>query len=357
MKKLFLPLVLFVFVCQLRAQDTLSDAGSSDIMGLVGSNPLDEASFNTGSSMEGISMGTSAALSPYSSMGAARKRLRYAFDYGFGVGMANYLGEMGGKEKPRRDGIADMKLNQTRWTVGGFARYKFNNFVAAHAGLTYVRIQGDDKLSTNRGRRGRNLSFKNDMLELALRGDVYVYGVNDVGGTGRYRLDFKAYLFGGIAGVLHSPKTAYNGEWVKLRPLMTEGVKYSKMTFAIPIGMGIYFTNKRKYRFGFEAGWRISFTDYLDDVSNLYVDHSDSENQMLIDLANRRPELGDDASVARADNYLPGMKRGDPTHNDTYFYAMFTYSYVLRGRNTFYTQNYNWLFGKRGRHRLVRVKF
>lgn len=342
MKKLVLPLIFSVLAFQSTAQDQ-ADA-SVDLLSIGGSNYLDE-----------LSAGSSAF--PSASAPAMRRRVRYAFDYGFGVGPSNYLGEMGGKEKTRRDFISDMKLSKTRWAVSGFARYKFNNFVAIHGSLTYVRIEGNDKLSTNRGRRGRNLSFKNDMLELAVRGDVYVYGVNDVGGTGRYRMDFKTYIFAGIAGVLHAPKTTYNGEWVKLRPLMTEGVKYSKVAFAVPIGAGLYFTKKRKYRFGFEAGWRVSFTDYLDDVSNVYVDHSASNNQMLIDLANRRPELGNDESVPIPQNYTPGSKRGDPSHNDTYFYALFTYSYVLRGRNTFYTQNYNWLFGKRGRHRLVRVKF
>jgi hypothetical protein len=288
---------------------------------------------------------------------AQRKRIRYAFDYGFGLGASNYLGEMGGKEKTRRDFIADMKLAETRWAVSGFARYKFNNFIAAHAGLTYLRIEGNDALSTNRGRRGRNLSFRNDMLELSTRADIYIYGSNDVGRRGSYRLDFKSYAFLGVAGLLHGPKTTYDGGWVKLRPLMTEDVKYKKVTFAIPIGLGFYFTKKRKYRFGFEMGWRVTFTDYLDDCSTVYKDHSTSGNQMLIDLSNRRPELGTDSSVPTAANYAPGSKRGDPSHNDTYFYTLVTYSYVLRGRNTFYTQNYNWLFGKKGKHRLVRVKF
>ncbi len=288
---------------------------------------------------------------------AQRKKMRYAFDYGFGIGPSNYLGEMGGKEKTRRDFIWDMKLRNTRYSVSGFARYKLNNYFAVHAGMAYLRIQGDDKLSSNRGRKGRNLNFRNDMLEFTLRGDAYIYGSNDVGKRGTYRLDFKSYVFAGIGAVIHSPKTTYDGGWVKLRPLMTEGVSYKKVSMAIPLGLGFYFTKKRKYRFGFELGWRLTFTDYLDDVSGVYVDHSASGNQMLIDLANRRDELGTDTSVPTSDNYSPGSKRGDASHNDTYFYSVFTYSYVLKGRNTFYTQNYNWLFGKKGKHRLVRVKF
>lgn len=282
---------------------------------------------------------------------AQRKKMRYALDYGFGLGPSNYLGEMGGKDKTRRDFIWDMKLNQTRWALNGFARYKFNNYLAAHAGLTYLRISGDDALSSNRGRKGRNLSYRNDMLEMSLRGDVYIYGTNDVGKRGTYRLDFKSYMFVGIAGLLHGPKTVYDGSIVKLRPLMTEGVNYSKVTMALPVGLGFYFTKKRKYRFGFEMGWRLTFTDYLDDVSGTYIDHSSP-------LANRHDELDPtDTSVPSSIYYEPGQKRGDPTHNDTYFYSLITYSYVLKGRNTFYTQNYNWLFGKKGKHRLVRVKF
>ena len=133
---------------------------------------------------------------------AQRRRVRYAFDYGFGLGASNYLGEMGGKEKSRRDFIWDMKLNQTRWALNGFARYKFNNYIAAHVGLTYLRISGDDALSTNRGRRGRNLNFLNDMLELCARADIYIYGSNDVGRRGTYRLDFKSYVFAGFGGEL-----------------------------------------------------------------------------------------------------------------------------------------------------------
>jgi hypothetical protein len=285
---------------------------------------------------------------------AQRKKIRYALDYGFGLGLSNYLGEMGGKAKTRRDFIWDMKLSETRWCMGGFIRYRFNDWVAVHGSINYGRIEGDDALSTNRGRRGRNLHFRNDMLEMAVRGDLYLYNVNDVGHTGRYRLDFRSYVFAGIGATLHGPKAVYNAEWVKLRPLQTEGVSYGKITPVIPYGLGFYFTQRRKYRFGFEMGWRMTFTDYLDDVSGVYANPSDLSSQASIDLANRYVGGSD---VPAPENYSPGNKRGDPTHNDTYFFMMFTYSYVWKGKNTFYTQNYGWMFGRKGRHRVVRVKF
>lgn len=289
---------------------------------------------------------------------AQRKSSYYKLDVGGYLGMSNYLGEIGGKEKTERPFIWDMKLNQTRWSMGGFARYKINDFIAIQASLNYLRIQCDDKLSTNRGRRGRNLNFRNDILDFAVRGEVYIYNIPDVGGTGRYRLDFKSYAFVGVGAFLHGPKTIYEGSWVKLRDLKTEGqaTPYSKVGICIPTGLGFYFTKKRKYRIGWEMSWRLTFTDYIDDISSVYADPSVLESQAAIDLANRHDEVEGNPDVPAYGHYEPGEKRGDSSDNDTYFYMGVSYSYVFRGRNSFYSQNYNWI-GGRGKRDRVKVKF
>lgn len=281
----------------------------------------------------------------------------YKFEVGGNLGVSNYLGDIGGKEKTAQPFVWDMKLRETRWALGGFARYKISNYFSARVDLMYGRIQGADSLSSNPGRVGRNLSFRNDMLELSARGEVYLYNTNDVGGKGWYRVDFKSYVFAGIGGLLHGPKTLYQGEWVKLRPLMTEGVKYGKVTAVIPVGMGFYFTYKRKHRFGWEAGWRLTFTDYLDDISGVYADPSTfNGNPTALALNNR---WGETSNPNKPDyrNYLPGSKRGDSNQNDTYFYTTFSYSYVFRGKNPFYSQHYSWLGGRKGRRTNARVKF
>jgi hypothetical protein len=301
---------------------------------------------------------TFCALITVSYSEAQRKSSYYKVDVGGYLGMANYLGEIGGKEKTERPFIWDMKLNQTRWSMGGFVRYKLNDYISIHTSLNYIRIQCADNLSTNRGRRGRNLSFRNDILDLASRAEVYIYNIKDVGGTGRYRLDFKSYAFVGVGAYLHGPKAIYEGAWTKLRPLKTEGQakEYSKVGVCIPVGLGFYFTQKRKYRIGWEVSWRLTFTDYIDDISTVYADPADLSSQASIDLANRHDELNGDPSVPTSVYYEPGEKRGDPSDNDTYFYMGFSYSYVFRGRNSFYTQNYNWIGGRGARAR-VKVKF
>lgn len=274
--------------------------------------------------------------------GITSAEAQYLWDVGLKAGGSNYLGDIGGMEKTRRDFIMDMKLSQTRWATGLFGRYKLTDDISLSANLYYGRIQGADSLSTNPGRTGRNLSFRNDMFELNVRGEYNFYEVNDVGGTGRYRNDFRLYAFLGVGGLYHNPQAYYNGRWVDLRPLKTEGVDYSPFVLVLPKGLGCYFTFDRQYRVGFELGWRTTFTDYLDDISGNYPDPSELDSELARALSNRRGELPAEGYPDPA-NYGPPSetnegKRGDPTNNDSYLFATFTFSYVIRGRSNFYRQ-------------------
>jgi hypothetical protein len=290
----------------------------------------------------------------------ALSHAQYLWDFGVQAGASNYLGEMGGKEKTRRNFVSDIKLSKTQITAGGFARYKFSPLISAKLAANWVRIEGEDNKSTNRGRVGRNLSFQNNLIELELTGQVFFYEVPDLGHTYRYRNDFKMYAFAGVSGYYSSPRTHYQGEWVKLQPLETEGRHYSKVGVAIPLGIGLFFTIEKRHRIGWEFNWRTTFTDYLDDVSTVYADPADLTSAEAIALANRHNELGDDSNkdVPVASNYGPGKKRGDPSHNDSYLSTSVYYSYVLRGRSSFYRSKYGSIFKhKKYKKRKIRAKF
>lgn len=283
---------------------------------------------------------------------------QYRWDYGFGLGAANYLGDMGGKEKTRRDFVADMKLAETRWAISGFARYKIDHRLAVKGELTYLRIAGNDALSSNIPRHTRNLSFWNDIFEFSLTPQVTIYENNDLGSSYRFRLGFKAYAFGGLAVFHHNPKALYKDDVYKLAPLQTEGVKYSLWQMAVPVGTGFYFTMKKKHRIGFEYNWRICFTDYLDDVSGKYV--AKTPGSTAAALANRTGELPPGSVSPDVLAYFtPGHKRGDASHKDTYMSVMVNYSYVVRGRSSFYRSRYGSFFFKKTRRKVrkIRAKF
>lgn len=290
---------------------------------------------------------------------------QYYVDYGFSLGASNYLGEIGGGKGLRRGGFVDMKLNYTRWSLGGFYRYRISNKFAVKGALNYIRLSGDDAKTDNPARRGRNLNFKNDMFELTLNGELYIYKVNDVGRTGRYSSDFNLYFYGGLGLFYSNPKgEARSGEWISLRPLQTEGVSYSAVNFTIPLGIGFYYTINRKYRLGMEVGWRTTFTDYLDDVSSTYISHSDPLTASLADKsspglsAQIRDENPDSDYLPYPSTYQPGRKRGDPEHDDAYVTATINFSWAIRGRSKFYRAKHSWVLGKKKRRRRKsRAKF
>ncbi len=284
---------------------------------------------------------------------------QYKWDFGTSWGAANYLGDMGGKEKTRRNFVSDMKMAETRWNMGGFARYKINQRFSVKAELSYLRIQGNDALSTNTGRHARNLNFRNDIFEFSLTPQVTIYENNDLGSSYRFRLGFKAYAFAGVGVYHHNPKALYKDEYVALAPLKTEGVKYSLWQMNIPVGTGFYFTLKKKHRIGFEYNWRVCFTDYLDDVSSKYIDPSKLGSPTAIALANRTGELGNKIPGDVKGFFVPGAKRGDPSHKDTYMTMMLNYSYVIRGKSSFYRSRYGSFFFKKTRRKVrkIRAKF
>src|SRR5262245_32126654 len=106
---------------------------------------------------------------------------QYRFDVGAIVGWSNYLGEIGGKAMDRRRFIFDLHLPKSRTALGGFVRYKINYNFSARLNVTWGRISGADNLSENPGRVGRNLSFRNDIIEAALLGEYNFFAQNDIG--------------------------------------------------------------------------------------------------------------------------------------------------------------------------------
>lgn len=297
-------------------------------------------------------------------------KAQYYWDFGGGVGAANVLGDMGGKELTRRDFVADLKFQETRQAANAFARYKIAQNFSIKAGINYQCLRGADSLSTNPARYYRNLSFRNHTWEAAATCQFYFYEVNDLGHTYRYKDNFRAYVGLGVGAMYHNPKTLYNGEWVALRPLMTENHQYTKITMTIPAELGFYFTVNKHYRIGWNICWRTTFTDYLDDVSTQYADPATLSSPLAAILANRTNNAAAEAfQHGFSKNYGYGSytdvngtqhfnKRGDPSHNDSFITSNVEFSYVIRGKSSLYRSHYSSLFGhSRGKHRKVRAKF
>lgn len=345
---------------------------------------------------------------------------QYQWDYGVRLGAANYLGDIGGKEQQRKDYFWDMHLGQTRYAVGVFGRYKFSKRFAVSGAVDHLLIEDADQYTTYIPRRTRNLNFRNRMFELSGRAEFTLWYDNDVGNRGFYNPDYKLYAFAGLAAYYSNPQARLvydpseselaaslgadttslkpgdfvNDTWYSLRPYRTEGATYSNIGLAIPMGIGMYFTFSKSWRFGWEICWRKTFSDYLDDVSTYYNKPSPDNSgtydlalalqsqtyQALLDEQNAllrfeegNPIYEDIYPVMSLNDfrYQPGndltedafqSTRGlhDPANplarKDNYVTSQVVITKLIRGRSKFYKSKYSWV-KNRATVRRSRAKF
>jgi hypothetical protein len=127
------------------------------------------------------------------------------------------------------------------------------------------------------------LHFRNDLKEISLSG---IWEINSNFENPDRRPNWAPYFSLGLAGLLHSPQareaaTALDAldnplippvqnDWVNLRDQLekTEKISYNAMAISIPLGFGIRKRITKNIDIGFEVSYRISMTDYLDDVSD-----------------------------------------------------------------------------------------
>ncbi len=218
---------------------------------------------------------------------------QFSYEVGIKTGVANYLGDIGGKDLPRQGLFLDMHINQSRLAGSIFTRLKYNKKFMFSQEFGYMKIQDADKYSTYIPRRTRNLNFRNRLIESSTRAEYTIWYDNDVSNRGFYNPDFKLYIFTGLSVFYSNPQAQLvydpadsllteqeaagltpgdfvDDTWYNLRQYRTEGATYSAVGIAIPAGVGFYLTFNKTFRLGYEICWRKTFTDYLDDVSTLY---------------------------------------------------------------------------------------
>jgi len=216
-----------------------------------------------------------------------------------GTGITSYYGDLNNPGD-----IIDTRLNLN---LG--LQYFFTNRVAARAEITWFQLSGDDAESDTEGRTVRNLSFISNNFELNAVGIINAFP-NGAKFYQRSYLNF--YGFAGIGLLYFNPQAELNSERITLQPLRTEGVDYSRTTFVIPVGGGVKVKAGPFFNIAIEGGYRMTFTDYIDDVSTEYVANSSFADPVAASLADRRPEIGLPLQE-------PGRIRGNPDNNDGYF--------------------------------------
>lgn len=244
------------------------------------------------------------------------------FAVGGGINALNYFGDIA----PRPTSFST-DVSFTRPGINFFVKQKFGDRYSWRANFMWGRLKASDVETVgvnnfnaeNANRYLRNLSFRNDILELSLTGQLDLF---KHGGRFSSRPPLNVYLFGGVGVLYHNPKglvpdyftrdpflvdnpvdllgggtpryveLEQAGTWVSLKALGTEGqnftseqraaykelydrdlpTSYSNFQLVIPVGIGGRYKLTNNFDIGIELSYRHTFTDYLDDVSREYVD-------------------------------------------------------------------------------------
>ncbi len=212
------------------------------------------------------------------------------------------------------------RIEETHPSIYGFVKYNFNPFFGIKAQGGYGRISGDDANSSRSYANLRNLTFTSDIYEGSALLELNLLGFN----AKRLKERFSPYVFTGISVFSFNPRAFYQGQWVDLQPLGTEGQgtlayperePYKLTQVGIPMGGGIRYAVSESWTLGLEIKFTKTFTDYLDDVSSTYVAQEIliAENGILAwELSNRTGEYLNTEPL----NWDDTVQRGNPNSKD-----------------------------------------
>ena len=141
---------------------------------------------------------------------------------GFGLGISNFLGELGGRDQVGSDFIYDLEWSQTRPALLVNYRYQLGSRIYAKAQFGFGIVGGNDALTEEMFRRNRNLSFRSAIYELT---GQFEFEVVQFTNKSRYSRVATArnhssalYLSVGLGGAHFNPKGNFDGQWYALRP-------------------------------------------------------------------------------------------------------------------------------------------
>ena len=190
-----------------------------------------------------------------------------SIEVGLMTGVANYYGDLN----------ANFGFNYIRPAASLLVKQNLNYYISVKGTASYGKVGASDNQQSQVFEKTRNLSFQSNIFELAAQVELNFF---------RYELEnlnhyFTPYLTTGAAVFRFNPKTELDGQMINLQPIGTEGQMnpdisnnspYALNQFAIPMGMGFKYWIGGNWTIGGEITYRKTFTDYIDDVSDAYVD-------------------------------------------------------------------------------------
>lgn len=246
-------------------------------------------------------------------------------EFGLMLGATNYKGELTGKQF--------VDFSQTKPAIGLVARYNYNRNFTIKGSVFYGGISGADSLSQDEDQFNRNLSFQSGLFEFSAQ---FEYNIMKSRYSSRRTNRPTPFIFAGVAIYKYNPLGNYGGQLYELQPLATEGQgttsfnerrKYALTQISVPFGVGVKFDLSPRLNLTIEGGPRLTFNDYLDDISTTYVDTT-----LLTAAYGEYSGIFSDRSGEKNDGVnlgIPGTNRGNPDNRDWYGFVGITITYKI----------------------------
>lgn len=227
------------------------------------------------------------------------------WEIGFGAGISYYTGDL--------NPTAHFKFPNPAGTI--FVKRILTPHWAIRGNFTYMGIHADDSQGDFSYQLVRNLNFRSHVFELHAAAELnfFPFAMN----PHEYQRKIKKwtpYFFAGVGAYYNNPVTLDTGE--ELLPLGTEGqgttindrAPYSLVMPCMPFGLGFKFNIKNKFAINIEYGMRLTFSDYIDDVSTDYSINSVIANENGVNAAVLSNRAGGPYSDLSNDFYQRGIK-------------------------------------------------
>ncbi len=229
---------------------------------------------------------------------------------GFILGKMNYQGDLNPNS---------FTFSHSKATIGISIRQSLNRWISFRGGFAIGHIDAADHYNRDY-LKTRNLSFNTTIKEASIGLEASLLDLSTS--------HFTPYVFGD-AVLYHFNPWAYDvsGNKVFLNPLSTEGQGLSqfpeqkpyKLTqIALGFGFGARYAINQNINIGLEMIQRKTFTDYLDDVSSIYVDKNvllQAKGAKAVEMAYRGDEITGGLPYPNH-----GEKRGTPSEMDWYYF-------------------------------------
>ncbi len=261
------------------------------------------------------------------------------WEVGFNFGPSFFMGDLGGNSGKGTNNLKDINFEFTKFMKGAFVTMYPKNWIGIRLAGDYTYLEGDDAIINTTGidelwRKQRNLDFKTTILEGYLA--IELFPTMLFSRNSEYEPRLRPYVMGGV-GVFHfNPQgsltdAAGNKTWYYLHPLRLEGQgmpeypaskPYKLTQMNIPCGGGLKFFMSDRINVSLEFLYRKTFTDYIDDVSQRYIDVNYYNKYLTPQEANLAYRLSDKAKGIiwpGMTRYPAGTQRGDLKDYDTYF--------------------------------------